>query len=70
MPAASTIQVRLRLNSYVSMGLTAEATVLSPLDTFINSLVIRTHNFKLIDDKRRLACLLYLGLSHLNAVAC
>jgi excisionase family DNA binding protein len=43
----------------VSMGLTAEATVLSPLDTFINSLVIRTHNFKPLDDKRLLACRLY-----------
>ena len=43
----------------VSMGLTAQGAVLSPLDSFINSLVIRTHNFKPLDDKRLLACRLY-----------
>jgi excisionase family DNA binding protein len=43
----------------VSMGLTARGTVLSPLDSFTNSLVIRTHNFKPLDDKRLLACRLY-----------
>ena len=46
-------------NPAISMGLTAQGTVLSPLDTFINSLVIRTYNFKPLDDKRLLACRLY-----------
>lgn len=43
----------------VSIGLNAQGTVLSPLDSFINSLVIRTHAFKPLDDKRLLACRLY-----------
>lgn len=43
----------------VSMGLSAQGTVLSPLDSFTNSLIIRTYNFKPLDDKRLLACRLY-----------
>lgn len=43
----------------VSMSMSMQATVLSPLDSFINSLLIRTHNFKPLDDKRLLACRLY-----------
>ena len=43
----------------VSMGLTGQGTVLSPLDSFTNSLIIRTYSFKPLDDKRLLACRLY-----------